>query len=176
MLLRLVVVLIVAIATFVVDAQTYIITANEGDARDYDTFSEEVRVKNLALDPEAFPNAEQLQQDEAFNTFDNRSDDKVPEPEGVVTGVIGDRTYSFIGLERVSGIMVYDITQPINPTFVQYINPRDFSIEFDVDEAGEPAPTPEQLEAAGDLGPEGLVFTSAEDSPNGQPLLVVANK
>ncbi len=230
-----------AIATFVVDAQTYIITANEGDVRDYDTFSEEVRVKNLTLDPEAFPNAKQLQQDEALgrlivtntlgdtdgdgdfdqlysfgarsfaiwdsqgnlvydsgdeferitaqllpenfnsnnttnNSFDNRSDDKGPEPEGVVTGVIGDRTYSFIGLERVSGIMVYDITQPTNPTFVQYINPRDFSIEFEVDEAGEPAPTPEQLEAVGDLGPEGLVFISAEDSPNGQPLLVVANE
>jgi hypothetical protein len=33
------------------------ITANEGDSRDYDFFSEESRVKSLSLDPSAFPAA-----------------------------------------------------------------------------------------------------------------------
>ncbi|KYC35649.1 alkaline phosphatase [Scytonema hofmannii PCC 7110] len=229
------------ITSFEIHGQTYLITANEGDARDYDGFSEQKRVKDLKLDPTAFPNAKALQEDKAlgrlyvtstlgdtdgdgdydelysfggrsfsiwdtqgklvydsgdeferitaqlfpeeFNsnntsndTFDNRSDDKGPEPEGVVTGVVGDNTYAFIGLERIGGVMVYDISKPTSPSFVQYINTRDFSVQFDVDEDGDPDPTTEQVIAAGDLGPEGLAFVSANNSPNGKPLLVVANE
>jgi hypothetical protein len=58
---------------------------------------------------------------------------------------------------------VYDISNPAAPSFVQYVNKRDFT------EAPE---TPE----AGDLGPEGLLFISARDSPKGRPLLVVGNE
>lgn len=97
------------------------------------------------------------------NKFDNRSDNKGPEPEGVAVGEVNGRFYAFIGLERVGGIMVYDVTNPRNATFVQYINNRDF---------GQNASSPE----AGDLGPEGLVFIHADKSPNGSPLLVVANE
>lgn len=39
-----------AIASFNYYGETYIVTANEGDARDYDGFSEEVRVEDLTLD------------------------------------------------------------------------------------------------------------------------------
>ena len=109
-------------------------------------------------------------------SFDNRSDNKGPEPEGVTVGVIGDRTYAFIGLERIGGIAVYDVSNPVDPHFVQYINNRDFTVEFDVNEEGDPDPTAEQLEAAKDLGPEGLAFIGADKSPNGAPLLAVANE
>lgn len=34
----------------------------------------------------------------------------------------------------------------------------------------------EELSAAGDLGPEGMVFIPAASSPTGQDLLVVANE
>jgi hypothetical protein len=37
------------------------VTANEGDAKDYDGFSRETRVAKLALDSTMFPNAEELQ-------------------------------------------------------------------------------------------------------------------
>ena len=97
------------------------------------------------------------------NNFDNRSDDKGPEPEGVTTGEINGRTYAFIGLERIGGVMIYDVTDPSKASFVQYVNNRDFSAATDSAEAK-------------DLGPEGLVFVSAEDSPNGKPLLIVANE
>jgi len=217
-----------SIAAYEVDGETYIVTANEGDSRDYDGFSEEERVKDVDLDPDAYPDAEELQKSENlgrlnittatgdfdddgdfdllhayggrsfsirnaagklvydsgsdferlvamvnpenFNStndendsFDNRSDDKGPEPEGLTVGSIAGKTYAFIGLERDSGIMVYDITNPIAPQFVQYINNRDFSGDA---EAG----------TAGDLGPEGLVFISAKDSPVQKPLLVVTNE
>ncbi|MFZ1986776.1 MAG: choice-of-anchor I family protein, partial [Desulfatitalea sp.] len=50
-----------AIAAYDVNGSTYIVTANEGDARDYDTFGEEARVKDLRLDSAAFPDAALLQ-------------------------------------------------------------------------------------------------------------------
>lgn len=97
--------------------------------------------------------------------FDDRSDNKGPEPEGVVLGAIGDKTYAFVGLERIGGVMVYNITDPASPVFTTYVNSRDFT----VDSAENPA-------GAGDLGPEGLAFVSAADSPNGEPLLIVGNE
>lgn len=94
-------------------------------------------------------------------SFDTRSDDKGPEPEGLAVGKVDGRTYAFLGLERIGGIMVFDVTFPWLPRFVQYVNTRDF--------AGDP-----QAGTAGDLAPEGLVFISAEDSPTGKPLLAAA--
>ncbi|MFQ5630746.1 MAG: choice-of-anchor I family protein, partial [bacterium] len=110
----------------------------------------------------AFP--DQFNSDNEKNgSFDNRSDDRGPEPEGLALAEIEGRTYVFIGLERIGGIMVYDITNPHSPSFVQYVNNRNF-----YGNAYEGT--------AGDLGPEGLKFIKAEDSPNGKPLLVVANE
>ena len=59
--------------------------------------------------------------------------------------------------------MVYNITDPNNPEFLQYLNNRDF-------EADPESP------AAGDLGPEGIIFIPAEDSPTAQPLVIVGNE
>ena len=211
------------IAAFSVGRQTYLITANEGDARDYPGFAEESRVSALALDPAVFSDAvcggpckdnarlgrltvtrtlgqdpasglyrelyvlggrsfsilsasgarlwdsgDQLEQRTAAlpnvafnasntgNAFDDRSDNKGPEPEGVAVGRIGRKTFAFIGLERVGGVMVYDVSVPTVPVFATYVNTR----------AG----------AAGDLGPEGLQFVPAERSPIKAPLLFVGNE
>jgi hypothetical protein len=216
-----------AIAAFEAAGQTYLITANEGDSRDYEGFSEAVEVADLSLDAEAFPDAETLQQETALgrlavtgslgdvdedgdydqlyvfgarsfsiweadgnlvydsggqlermiaqlnpayfnaanteNNFDSRSNNRGPEPEGLAVGVIAGRTYAFIGLEQASGVAVFDITDPTAPQFVDYIGNRDFSGQPDED-------------TAGDLGPEGLIFIPAEDSPTGEALLVVANE
>ncbi len=52
-----------AITITEIDGVEYLLTANEGDARDYDGFSEEVRVRDLILDPAIFPNAAVIQSD-----------------------------------------------------------------------------------------------------------------
>lgn len=226
-----------AIAAYTANGQTYLVTANEGDARirpdgdftdglgnvieEGDVFNEETRIKDVVLDPTAFPNAAELQLDanlgrllitntlgdtdgdgdfdelyayggrsfsiwdsagdlvfdsgdmfaqitaqqipQYFNSqsnstdeFDSRSDNKGSEPEALAIGTIGSRTYAFIGLERVGGIMVYDITDPVAPTFVQYLDYIN--------------------NAPGHISPEGMVFIPAANSPNGQNLLVVANE
>lgn len=217
-----------AIASFKIGHRSYLITANEGDARDWPGFSEEERVGSIDLDEAAFPDRDVLQtnvnlgrlnvtstlgdtdgdgdfdqlytlggrsfsiwkpdgslvfdsgsdferiiaaRNPAFfnasnddRAFDSRSDNKGPEPEAVTIGTIGKRTYAFIGLERMGGVMIYDVTNPITPVFVDYVNNRDFSVE------------PATAEAAKDLGPEGVIFIDAKDSPTRSPLLVVANE
>lgn len=233
--------------------ETWLITANEGDGREYiyetdeatcdaagheyddgDCIShlDETRVKDVTLDPVAFPDASSLQEQENlgrlkmlstegdtdndgdydeihsfgarsisiwdasgklvydsgdtmeqqtslalpldFNStndendsFDDRSDDKGPEPEGVVVGKVRGKQYAFVGLERVGGIMIFDVTKPAETSYVSYINNRDFSVtdQDDVENG-----------LAGDLGPEGLLFIKPADSPNGKPLLVVGNE
>lgn len=47
-----------------INGKNYIVSANEGDARDYDGYSEEARVKDLQLDSKAFPDAATLQKKE----------------------------------------------------------------------------------------------------------------
>ena len=214
-----------AIDHFTVGGQGYLITANEGDARDYDGFSEEFRVgdEEIVLDPTAFPNADVLKEEallgrlritsangdtdgdgdydelyayggrsftiwdaatgaplydsgndleqitaadpvfgEIFNTtddeneFKDRSDDKGPEPEAVVTAKIDGRVYAFLALERIGGVMVYEVTDPAAPVFLQYINTRT------VDQLG------------GDLAPEGLAFIPADATTDGKPLLALS--
>lgn len=220
--------------TYSVGGKTYLLTANEGDTRDYEAFSEETRVadetERMALKAENYKGYTQDQLDsmvkdglfsesqlgkllmtstmgkgeggnynaiyglgarsfsiwdtsdmslvydsgedferitakalpEQFNAsnsklgFDDRSDDKGPEPEDVKIGEIGGKTYAFIGLERIGGIMVYDISDPAKPQFATYFNSRDFT-----------------QENGGDSGPEGLRFVPAEHSPTGHALLLV---
>ncbi len=85
--------------------------------------------------------------------FDTRSDNKGPEPEAATIGYVSGKPYAFIGLERAGGgVMVYDMSNPASPQFVQYIRTE------------------------GDISPEGLKFISAADSPNGKPLLAVSNE
>ena len=219
-----------AISSYTIGGVSYIVTANEGDSRDYDGYSEEVRVKDVVLDAAVFPEAATLQLAENLgrlkittaqgddgndgdfealysygarsfsiwttdgalvwdsgddfeqrlaslhaeffnasndeNAFDDRSDDKGPEPEGLVLAEVGDKVYAFIGLERTGGIMLYDITDPSAPVYLDYINNRDFNASQADLEAG----------LGGDLGPEGIAFIDATDSPNGKPLLVVTNE
>lgn len=213
-----------AINAFEVKGETYLITANEGEIRDYETFNEETRIKKkeILLDPFSFSDS-RIKSDEEmgrlkvsriegdynkdgkyeqlicfgarsfaiwnkegkliydsgdkieritsthpasadfFNASNSssekssRSDDKGPEPEGVTTAVINGRTIAFLALERVGGVMSFDVSNPENPQFLQYVNNRSVS-------------------GAEDLGPETVLFIPEEKSPDGKPLLLVANE
>jgi len=172
------------IATVTIAGQTYLISANEGDTRNE---ARRVSNQNLILDPDGgrsfsiwnvtnglsqvFDSGDDFEQilatfsatpltasifnsDGTPSSFDSRSDNRGPEPEGLALGTVGNRLYSFVGIERAGGFMVYDITNPSNPLFTNYIN--DWQL--------------------GDISPEGLLFIPAADSPNGTPLLIVANE
>lgn len=103
----------------------------------------------------------------AGNSFGNRSDNKGPEPEAVAVGSFGAKTFAFVGLERIGGVMVFDISTPAAPVFVDYLNTRE---DWTTANPGT------VLSTVGDLGPEGITFVSAEASPNGKPLLVIGNE
>lgn len=98
------------------------------------------------------------------NEGDSRSENKGPEPEALTVGVIGDRTYAFVGTERMGGIFVYDVTNPYDVQFADYIINRDLTEGL------------EATDVIGDLAPESLVFVSADDSASGVPLLLVGNE
>jgi len=214
-----------AIAGYTIGADTYLVTANEGDEKEYTGFVERTTVgaSTYGLDAVNFPNASVLKQsynmgrfrvtnlngntdaDADFETinavgarsfsifnattkelvFDSgddfemytaanwptlfnadhennvakgRSRAKGPEPEGVTVAQIGTETFAFISLERVGGVMVYNIINPGNPTFVDYKNSRSTSAY------------------AGDHGPEGITYVASENSPTGLPYVLVANE
>lgn len=113
------------------------------------------------------------------NTFDDRSGQKGPEPQGVAVGRVGHREYAFISLKRIGGIMVYDVTDPRQPIFQQYINNRDFAVEPKTSLAALPPPYNDtELYVncdAGDIQPEDVVFVDARHSPTHTPLLLVTS-
>ncbi len=203
--------------------ETYILTANEGDAREWGTdgnaYCNEIKADIIASDgtvaegirvldntvtdgiPEGktalyggrsfsiyradengltqvFDSGSQLEAitaefaPEYFNCsnddsdIDSRSQKKGPEPESVVIGTVGDRTYAFVGLERFGGIAAYDITVPENTSFAGYVNTRDFTEEMELSES--------DSHFESDISPEGLCFVDAEHSPTGTPLLLAA--
>lgn len=217
-----------AIANYTVNGTTYVVTANEGDQREYDTIDEDISVKDseMNLDPDVFPYANLLKKDfmlgrlacspysgdtdgdgdfdeihvfgsrsfsiwngetgelvydsgddferitandptyasifnasNSNNNFKNRSDNKGPEPEGITVAMIDGKYYAFVTLERIGGVMTYDITDPNMPIFVNYSNNRIL---------GE--------DEGGDLGPEGIIYIAPEDNSSERGLIVMANE
>jgi 2',3'-cyclic-nucleotide 2'-phosphodiesterase/3'-nucleotidase/5'-nucleotidase len=105
------------------------------------------------------------------NGRDTRSDDSGPEPECLVLGHAFGRQFAFIGLERIGGIMIYDVTNPHQTRFVNYVNNRNFGVTPSA------ANIPPRLAPnTGDLCPEAILFIKEENSPNGKPLLVVTHE
>ena len=211
-----------SIANYKVKGKTYVVTANEGDARNYSGYSEEIRLAEAELDDSLIkkypklakennlgrlkitnangdtnndgkldelytfgarsfsiwdPNTGQQVYDSGsqlgetiakrypilFNKDDTRSDDRGVEPEGLAIGEIHHQTYAFIGLERSSGIIAYNISDPEDVYFSDYFTNISSALADD---------DPMQ----GDIAPEGLLFINAKDSPIKKPILLAANE
>lgn len=213
------------IANYTVNGTTYLVTANEGDEKEYSGLNERTTVGAVKLDSVKFPQAPMLQQahnlgrlritnlqgdidtdgdfDELymvgarsfsiFNASNNtrvfdsgddfetitaadatyavlfnadnegnglktRNRAKGPEPEGVTLASISGKTFAFVSLERVGGVMAYNITNPTAPTFSDYKNNRS-TTSF-----------------TGDHGPEGIIYVSPKASPTGKGYVIVANE
>ena len=107
------------------------------------------------------------------SALDDRSGKKGPEAESITVGAVDGHTYAFVALERTGGVMVYDVTDPADVSFVNYINSRNFetivpgSEEYDDGEL-------DKWVTGGDVAPEGLAFLPAGQSPNGKDLLLAA--
>ncbi|MBR0666664.1 ExeM/NucH family extracellular endonuclease [Roseomonas hellenica] len=101
----------------------------------------------------ALPNAGTVFNGENGGGFDSRSDNKGAEPEGVAVGEINGVPYAFVALERIGGVMVWDLSNPADAKFVRYMPPT-----------------------AQDYGPEVIKFVSAEESPNGRAMVLTANE
>jgi len=100
--------------------------------------------------------------------LDTRSDDKGPEPEALAVGTIGTQTFAFVGLERMGGIVVYDVSNPTAPTFVRYKNAALEGLAL--------TPANNSTPGSYDVSPEGMVFVPAALSPNAKPMLITANE
>ena len=226
-----------AIACFTVDGTVYIVTANEGDAREWGDYLNEderdygdgdasptgaITAENSGLDgkvvflassdydgledgidylyggrtmtifrvadsglEEVFTSADDAERitygylPEYYNAsndnavLDDRSGKKGPEAEAVTVGEVDGRIYAFLALERTGGIMVYDVTDPGNSEYVNYINTRDFMTVVPGSEVYEDGELDKWV-TGGDVAPEGLAFVKAEDSPSGEALLIAA--
>ena len=225
------------IAAFTVDGKTYLVTANEGDAREWGDYLNEderdfgdgdtsptgrITAENSSLEgkvvflasddynglnedtdylyggrsltiyevtetglSEVFTSADDAERitfsylPDYYNSsndnavLDDRSGKKGPEAEAVTTGVVDGRTYAFLALERTGGIMVYDVTEPSDSRYINYINTRDFETIIPGTEVYEDGELDKWV-TGGDVAPEGLEFVPASDSPTGNALLIVA--
>ena len=88
----------------------------------------------------------------------NRSDDKGPEIEGIYFQTINGKPYVFLALERIGGVMVFNVENPLSPVYVAYRNNRSTTL------------------SGPDLGAEGIVTIPAAISPNGNDIVILANE
>lgn len=105
-----------------------------------------------SIDPAHWPDTEGNNAPWTTAAYDNRSDDKGPEPEAIAVGSDRGRTYAFVGLERSGGIMVFDVSTPTAPVFLQWVT------------------------VAGEISPEGMRFVPRGEAPGRHALLLVANE
>jgi hypothetical protein len=221
-----------AIAGFKIGSGHYLLTANEGDAREYTCLSDDLRGSSLKVDGRRFPDWKSISgnaelgrakvnpnagdrdgdgdidtihlrgarsmtiyrngvpiwdsgklleeiQISAFGvaningshslsadkstvnyTGQDRSDDKGAEPEGVAVGMVDSSRIAILGLERMSALVIFDVTTPSSPTFVKWIQML--------------PTTATPVSQATAWSPEGIIFIPADKSPNGKALFITS--
>jgi hypothetical protein len=221
-----------AITGFKIGGGDYLLTANEGDAREYSCLNDDLRGSSLKVDSRRFPDWKTLSGSSELGrskvnpnigdrdgdgdvdtihlrgsrsltiyrsgvpiwdsgelleklqvnalgvaningshalssdkttvnyTGQDRSDDKGAEPEGVAVGKVGDSRIAVLGLERMSALVIFDVTSPRTPLVVKWIQMMPI--------------TSTPVAQATAWSPEGVIFIPAQSSPNGKALFITS--
>ncbi|MCU0450403.1 MAG: choice-of-anchor I family protein [Bernardetiaceae bacterium] len=194
-----------AIAFFTTNNQPYLITANEGDAREYAGYTENRRLSALTLDPARFPNAATLRADASLGRLNVSTavgnTDADPELEEIY--VVGSRSFSI--WDAANGNLVYDCGRQLEERAIAanlYDDARsdDKGVEPEAvtvarinnrpiafvgmeradavavyDVSNPTAPTLLQMLPSGDA-PEGALLVRATQSPNQKSLLIISSE
>lgn len=194
-----------AIAVIDAGGVPYLFSVNEGDAREYDAFEEAERVKNVDLDPVAFPDAGSLQEDEMLGRLNITTTLGDKDSDGDFDELYSFGARSFSVWNGNDGTQIYDSGNELDRIAIDagyYDDDRsdDKSIEPEGIATGVVGQTPlvfvgmERIDAVavydvsdpaspeflqvlqtGDA-PEGLTMISAGDSPVERSLLVVSSE
>ena len=120
------------------------------------------QIQTLAFGVANINGAHSYSKDKATMNYvgQERSDDKGAEPEGVALGMVGDRRIAILGLERMTALAIFDITQPRVPVFQEWLQmlPTTATLTKDVKH----------------WSPEGIVFVPADKSPSGKALIITS--
>jgi hypothetical protein len=183
----------------------YLFTANEGDAREYNSFVEEVRVGSLSLDPAAFPNGTALKAVTELGRLNVTKTLGDPDRDGdydalyslgarsfsVWNGLTGELLYdSKNELEiKANGINAYDDDRSdnkgvepegialgtVNKKHMAFVGMERADAVAIYDVSNPLHPRFLQILKTGDA-PEGVLFISQQDSPVKRSLLVVSSE
>ncbi len=109
-----------AIAAYTVDGATYLVTANEGDARGYEGYSEEARLADLVLDASVFPNAAELQREENLGRLRVSTASTDTDSDGLVERIaaFGGRSFS---IWDTAGNLVFDSGDAIERITAEFL-------------------------------------------------------
>jgi 2',3'-cyclic-nucleotide 2'-phosphodiesterase (5'-nucleotidase family) len=143
------------IAAIEIGGTTYLITANEGDARDYDGLEEEDRVADLVLDPTTFPNAAALQTDAELGrlTVSNQFGDTDGDGDIDVLYAFGGRSFS---VWNTDGTLVFD-----SGNMLDEIIATEFSALYDENRDDNKGVEPESVTVAS-IGGNDYLFVGLE--------------
>lgn len=148
-----------AIATFTVDGQTFVATANEGDSRDAD----ESEVADLVLDPTAFPNADELQSEALLGELEVSNIDGDTDGDGDFDELFTFGTRSFSIFDD-AGNLVFD-SGDLFEQITAELFPENFNADNDSNDldgrSADAGPEPEGL-TLGTIGDSTLAFVGLE--------------
>lgn len=194
-----------AIAVTEITGTPLLFTANEGDAREWGTFIEPIRIKDVKLDPTTFPNAKALQEKTALGRLNITRFLGDKDGDGDYDELYSFGARSFSVWNGLTGAQVYDSKNELDKKIAaadMYEDGRsdDKSIEPEGIAIGKVGHTPVafvgmervdavavydisnpllpkflQLLKTGDA-PEGVTVIAAKDSPTKKTLLIISSE
>lgn len=158
-----------AVATYYVNGTPYIVSANEGDAREYDGnpgYISETRVKDLTLDATAYPSAT-IQNDDELGRLKTLTPDMIGDTDGDgdVDQIYSYGARSFTIWDPLLGTPVYDsgdeFEQYIAANHPDFFNCNDGIAAEKDDRSDDKGPEPEAL-TVGTIGDSTYAFIGLE--------------